>query len=116
MTFHNIRSFSVWYLALCPAAFVLLSGCNKKAGFYEVSGTIQLNGKVVPMGMIVFSPDRPKGNSGPQGLAEIFQGRITRTRRPVVGGPHWLEIHAFDGVAFEEEEGTVAKVKTNNHS
>ncbi len=107
-TLESFHFFRFVYLTLNITVFVLFSGCSKnKSGFYDVSGTVQLNGEDVPAGRIIFSPDRDKGNSGAQGLVEIAQGKITKVSRPVVGGPHWLEIQAYDSVAQEDVEGVL---------
>ena len=114
-TLNNIVSESSFFvshcLALGVAAVVLSSGCGNESGFYDVSGTVQVDGKDVPRGMIIFSPDGSKDNSGPQGLAKISKGEITEVVRPIVGGPHWLEIQAYDGVSYEDIEGAVASGK-----
>ena len=103
--------FSAHGFAFGVAAVVLFSGCGNESGFYNVSGTVQVDGKDVPRGRIIFSPDGSKNNSGPQGLVKIFEGEITEVVRPIVGGAHWLEIQAYDGVSYEDVEGTVASGK-----
>lgn len=79
-------------------------GCEKGPPRYQVTGTVSFNGQPVPAGRIVFTPDRPKGNSGPQGVAAIEEGKIIPGHRNVVGGPHWMEIQCFDGVPYEGRE------------
>jgi hypothetical protein len=111
MSLRKFPVFSSCYLALGAAAVVLFSGCGNEAGFYDVSGTVQLNGEDVRLGRIIFSPDSKKDNSGPQGLANVSEGQITEVVRPIVGGPHWMEIQVYDGVAFEDVEGTVTTGK-----
>jgi hypothetical protein len=49
-----------------------------------------VNGEPVPYGEILFTPDGGKGNSGPQGIAMIQNGKYDTagTRAPgVAGGP-----------------------------
>ncbi len=107
-TLKNFCFSRLGYLTLNVAVLMFYSGCNNnKPGYFDVSGTVQLNGKDVPTGRIIFSPDGGKGNSGAQGLVEISQGKITKVIRPIVGGPHWLEIQAFDGAAGKDVEGMV---------
>ena len=96
-----------WLLSLVALAFLVATGCDSSPNRFEVTGTLKIDGTPVPMGMIVMTPDKPKGNSGPQGIAEVRDGTIVQTHREIVGGPHWLEIHTFDGVAYEDVEGTV---------
>lgn len=100
----HFHFFRIGVLTLSVAVLVLLSGCGGDSGFYEVSGTVQLNGEDVPTGIIVFSPDSRGGNSGAQGAVEISQGKIVQTGHPVIGGPHWIEIQAFDGVPYQGVE------------
>lgn len=95
------------YRAVGVAAIVLLAGCGNESGFYDLSGTLQLNGEDVPKALIIFSPDRSNGNSGSQGLVMVSEGEIIEVVRPVVGGPHWMEVQLYDGVPYEDVEGTV---------
>ncbi len=61
-------------------------------------------GRPVPAGLIAINPDFSKGNDGPQGLAEIRDGRFDT--RPLdkgaPSGPVVLMIDGFDGVAQPE--------------
>jgi len=108
MTLMKFDFFSFRYLAMNMAVIAILSGCsNNEPGFFDVTGTVQFNGKDVPAGKIIFSPDGGAGNTGSQGLVEISQGKITKVNRPIVGGPHWLEIQAYDGVEGRDVEGMV---------
>ena len=54
----------------------LLVGCGD-GGLkrYRVSGDVSFQGKPVPAGSIIFTPDTAKGNAGPQGTANIIDGR-----------------------------------------
>lgn len=75
---------------------------------YEVTGRITYEGKEVPAGRIVFTPDHTKGNSGAQGVARVNAGELkTEPERQVVGGPHWIQLLAYDGVAYEDREGVM---------
>ena len=70
---------------------------------YELSGTVQFQGKPVPAGQIVFEPDSSKGNVGPQGMAEIREGKYdTRGGRGMVGGPHVVRIRGYDRLSLDE--------------
>jgi hypothetical protein len=87
-------------------AIGLVSGCGGASGpeRYELSGTVQFQGKPVPAGQIVFEPDSSKGNVGPQGMAEIREGKYdTRDGgRGMVGGPHVVRIRGYDRLSLDE--------------
>jgi hypothetical protein len=67
-----------------------LAGCSGEQGpkRYRVSGTITFDGKPVPHGAVLFSPDTAKGNTGPQGIAEIKDGKYDTagSRAPGIAG------------------------------
>jgi hypothetical protein len=66
------------------------AGCTSDDGptRYRVSGEVRVNGEPVPYGEILFTPDNGKGNSGPQGIATIQNGKYDTagTRAPGVAG------------------------------
>ncbi len=74
----------------------MTAGCggdDKGVKRYNVSGTVTFEGKPVPFGTIMFSPDSAKGNKGPQGIATIVDGKYdTANGRGIVGGPHQIAI------------------------
>jgi len=91
---------------------VLLSllGCDQGPQRYEVTGVVTFEGKPVPTGRLVFTPDNAADNRGPQGVAIIKAGAIgIEPDRRVIGGPHWVQIMAFDGQVFEDGEGAVTQ-------
>jgi hypothetical protein len=67
-------------------------GCRGGDGTnqFRVTGAVTFDGKPIPSGLIVFTPDVSKKNDGPQGVAEIKDGGYD-TRggkgKGVVGGP-----------------------------
>jgi hypothetical protein len=65
-------------------------GCMSDPGptRYRVSGEVTFDGKPVPHGEILFTPDSGKGNSGPQGIAIIQDGLYDTagTRAPGIAG------------------------------
>jgi len=76
------------------------SGCTTDRGptRYRVSGEVRVNGEPVPYGEILFTPDSGKGNSGPQGIATIQNGKYDTagTRAPgVAGGPTVVMVTAL---------------------
>ena len=81
-------------------------GCQGGSGNrFDISGTVTFQDKPVPAGMIYFSPDQTKHNDGPQGYAEIHNGRYdTRnTGRGTRGGPVHVHIEGFDGQRAEDQ-------------
>ncbi|OWK39454.1 hypothetical protein [Fimbriiglobus ruber] len=91
-----------------PAAGMLLvvglavAGCGDSmpANVVHVSGTVTVDGKPLPLGMIVFEPDPAKGNRGPQGHADIKGGRFDTklSAKGVAVGPQIVRITGGDGV------------------
>jgi hypothetical protein len=77
---------------------VALVGCGGSARI-ELSGDVTHGGKPIPTGRIYFDPDISRGNKGPQGFAEIKDGRYdTRNDgRGAVAGPTIVKIDANDG-------------------
>src|SRR5262249_5206369 len=75
---------------------LLALGCGGRSDGpprYRVSGAITFDGKPVPAGLVVISPDLSKKNDGPQGVAEIRNGRFdTRWGKGVVGGPRRITV------------------------
>lgn len=62
--------------------------------------TIVTADAVIRAGTITFTPDAAQGNSGPQGFAEIQQGRFDTSAgegRGIIGGPHLISIRGYDG-------------------
>lgn len=84
-----------------------LAGCGESGpGKYHVSGEVTYRGEPVPAGMVTFSPDTRRGNSGHQGFAEIRDGRYSTSSgngRGTAGGPHIVAVLGFDGQNPTEE-------------
>ncbi len=80
------------------AGIVLFAGCGEGGPVrYQVSGKVRFQGKLVPAGSVVFTPDSSHGNSGPQGVAEIVNGSYSTTSGVgTVGGPHTVLVIATD--------------------
>jgi hypothetical protein len=84
-------------LLFLPALVLVLSSCsNKSAGRVDVWGTVKFKNQPVPAGLIVINPDLSKGNDGPQGMAEIREGRFD-TRQLDKGAPSGPVIFMIDG-------------------
>lgn len=91
----------------CLAVLLITSGCGSPASAsYEVSGTVTYDGKPIPRGNIVFTPDSKAGNTGPGTVAEIKDGKFeTPDGKGVVGGKYILLVTGYDGVPVEGGEG-----------
>ena len=99
----NVRR---WYLVMAVGAVGLLAGCGGSGPTrYHVSGTVTFNGQPVPAGSIVFEPDTTAGNTGPQGRADISDGKFDTQAggRGTVGGAHLARISGH-----EKRAGNVA--------
>ena len=96
---------------LLAVAVVPLAGCGDPAGpaRYEVSGEVTYEGRPVPGGRILFTPDASRGNGGPGSVAEIENGRYrTRPSKGFVGGPCVATIYGTDGtVATEQRDNSL---------
>jgi hypothetical protein len=58
-------------------AAALAAGCGRgPENEYHVSGAVTVGGEPVHSGRVYFTPDREKGNDGPQGVALISAGRF----------------------------------------
>ncbi len=104
---HPFRSVQTWLPMLMLTAALLMAGCGGGDGpeRYDLSGTVTFAGKPVPAGSIVFQPDTSKGNSGPQGVADIRDGKYdTSDGKGLIGGPHIVRITGFDAVAASEDD------------
>jgi hypothetical protein len=75
----------------------LLSSCgDPDVARRQVSGTVTYDGQPVPFGDIRFNPNSRKDNEGPQGSAEIIDGKFkTNPEFGPVFGPNVVIINAF---------------------
>ena len=79
----------------CGWALLLLVACGC-GGQYTISGTVTYDGKPVPCGEIVLTPDPEKGNSGPGLLLRIEDGHYqTVDQRGQVGGAYSARISGY---------------------
>lgn len=76
----------------------LLAGCaDDGAPRYRLEGAATFDGKPIAFGEIVLTPDGAAGNSGPQGIAPIRDGRYdTGSSHGFAGGPTVIRITGFD--------------------
>lgn len=97
-----------WLLSGCLMA-ALVAGCGKNSERANVDGTVTFDGKPVPAGSIVFSPDVSKGHRGPEGFAPIENGRYD-TRRGGKGttpGPLKVTIYGCEPTPAAKETQAV---------
>ncbi|WP_198000393.1 hypothetical protein [Gimesia alba] len=94
---------------------LLLAGCSAGSSdvtLYDVSGTVSYNGKPVPFGSVLFIADADEGNAGPQGVAEINDGKFNTAEagRGVVGGAYKVIIKGRSvRASAEDDEGQGAE-------
>ncbi|MBA4187436.1 MAG: hypothetical protein C0467_05390 [Planctomycetaceae bacterium] len=82
-------------------SWLLIAGCGGTAS-YPVSGKVTFDGKFVPVGEVVFTPDGAKGNHGPAFLADIKDGvYVSPAGRGHMGGAYTARIIGFDGKPSE---------------
>ncbi len=84
------------------AALVATAGCSKQEGptRYRISGTVTLDGKPIPYGEVLFTPDPAKKASGPQGIAPIRDGRYDTAAeggKGIAGGPTIVRVNGMTG-------------------
>lgn len=106
-----LRSQSVSHRLFILSMLVVSIGCAETQdgpSRYLVKGTVQFQGKPVPVGSISFEPDSKQGNPGPGTTASIRDGKFeTPADRGTIGGPHILSITGYDGIPYEVPgEGT----------
>lgn len=92
---------------LCVVALlgVFVCGCeNGQIDRYGVSGSVSYRGEPVPSGQVSFMPDRSRGNKGPQGFAEIVDGRYEiDSEQGTIAGPVLVVISGADGKDRDDE-------------
>jgi hypothetical protein len=107
----GVRELRCLPVVLLAIGVVAWAGCSGSSGpqRYRVSGAVTHGGKPVPAGQIIFEPDSSKRNTGPQGYAEIRDGKyhIASTDKGVVGGAYRIHISGYD--RFSQDENNPAK-------
>jgi hypothetical protein len=88
-------------LALAAVA-TALAGCSggtsNEPKRYRVSGTLIFDGKPIPYGDVLFTPD--KDNPGPQGIATIRNGKFDTASdggKGIAGGPTVIKVTGLTG-------------------
>ena len=88
-------------------ALVLLAGCGPGGPpTYGLSGQVTYDGKPVPIGTVVLSPDASKDNKGPGASAGIKDGKYAlEAGSGHGGGAYRIQVTGYDGVPVEGGEG-----------
>ena len=78
---------------LWPGVLLALCGCS---GQYAITGSVTYDGKPVPRGEVVLTPNPEKGNQGPGLLLQIVDGQYqTINERGQVGGAYIARISGY---------------------
>ena len=87
-------------------ALALLTGATLGCGGgdegkrYRLSGEAEFDGKPIPYGDVLFTPDGAKQNKGPQGIAQIRDGKYDTGAaggKGIAGGPTVIRVTGFTG-------------------
>ena len=98
MMTRNARFTMILGLPLVASALLVVEGCGgSKVERHNLSGRVTFRGQPVPVGLIVFEPDATRGNRGPQGYAQIFDGRYETEKfgKGAIVGALTVEITGF---------------------
>jgi hypothetical protein len=92
---------SRWMTVAVAVAAAALVGCaDDGPKRYRVSGEAKFDGQPIPYGDVLFTPDGAKGNSGPQGIAQIRDGRFDTAGpdgKGVAGGATVIKVTGLSG-------------------
>lgn len=95
------RSWNDWKCLLALTTLLTLTGCGgagDTAQRYQVSGTVNFDGKPVPTGEIVITPDAAAGNTGEGSYAVIKNGKYeTAPGQGISGGVYLLMLTGSEG-------------------
>ena len=90
-----------WFGAAALLATVAALGCGDSGPkSYRVSGSVKLGGEPIPYGEVLFTPDAEQKNAGPQGIAEIHDGKYdTRSAggKGMAGGRTVIRVNGMSG-------------------
>jgi hypothetical protein len=85
--------------AALAATLCLVIGCGgEDVDRFDISGTINYDGKPLPAGTIIFEPDKAAGNEGAPGFAQITDGKYDTATggKGTIGGPQVVRIEGRD--------------------
>src|SRR3954467_9274669 len=96
----RMRAKRRWLGAVVLAAVMAL-GCSESGPKrHRVWGTVTYDGQPIPFGSVVFTPDGAQKNSGPQGIAEIHDGKYDTGAtggKGIGGGPTIIQVTGLSG-------------------
>jgi hypothetical protein len=85
---------------------VICCGCESSSlKYYPISGTVTYNGESFPHGTLVFTPDSSKGNSGPQCITSIINGKYYTEKNGLLAGPVIVEISGTHALTTDGPNG-----------
>ena len=85
---------AAYWLTLWFILALLLAGCSKGPGKYQISGTVTYGDQPIRTGSIMFEPTAGKATRETVAMAQIENGRYAAE---VVGGPHLVSIRDLGG-------------------
>jgi len=95
------RIWSDWKCLLALTILLASVGCGGSGGTaqqFQISGTVSFNGKPVPTGEIVITPDVAAGNTGEGSYAVIKNGKYeTAPGQGISGGAYLLLLTGSQG-------------------
>ena len=86
-------------VGLLACAFVACAA-NEGPKRFRVSGETTFDGQPIVHGDVLFTPDGAKGNSGPQGIAQIRNGKFDTAApdgKGIAGGPTVIRVTGLTG-------------------
>jgi hypothetical protein len=90
-----------WVGAAVVFAAAVALGCSDDGPKrHRLSGAVKYAGEPIPFGDVVFTPDGSKKNSGPQGFANIRDGKYDTSAdggKGIGGGPTVVRVTGFSG-------------------
>lgn len=99
---NSIRLMSVFLVLAVTGCSGQVEGPQR----YSLSGTVTFQGKPVPEGEIIISPDPSTNSDGSGSYAAIKDGHFeTAPGKGITGGAYLLSVTGFDGVPFESDDG-----------
>lgn len=91
------------YLANHVLLAAAIVGCSEKGeSRFRLQGTATFDGKPIAYGDVLFTPDGSKGNKGPQGIAQIRDGKFdtgAEGGKGIAGGPTIIRLTGMTGQA-----------------
>lgn len=82
------------YCSLLLALLVLAAGCQRPATLHTVSGKVTYKGAILTNGVVLFTPDATRGESGPIAVGTIREdGTFALTTGELPGAsPGWYRV------------------------